>query len=111
FRPSAVRAYLGNKNVNFTETRSKPFVVIPVAYSQGKPVVWEQQNAWRAAWAKAAHGGGLIPLIVPQGTAEDTALLSSADALNGDSDAIKSIIEKYSAGGAIIVTLETDPAL
>jgi hypothetical protein len=109
FRPAAVREWLSQNNAHFEETRSKPVVVLPILNTGGHPVLWEQPTKWQDAW-QSAHGGGLVPVIVPTGGLEDIAAISTDEALGGNADALKALIDKYQADGAVVAELDSDPA-
>ena len=109
FRPAAVRNYLGQHNASFDETPGKPVGVLPVLVTTGRAVLWEDKTRWRAAWENNAHGGGLVPVIVPAGELARCGRSSStADAVNGKTEALKAMIERYRANGAVVATLDTD---
>ena len=105
FRPTAVRTFLGKKGAHFTETRSPPIVILPLYTGTGKPVLWEDHNAWRMAWDATPHGGYAVPIVVPAGTAQDLAALTTGDAVDGKPEPVKAIIAHYQAGSAATVTL------
>jgi hypothetical protein len=105
FRPTAVRTFLAKRNANFSDAQGKPVVVFPVYKNGDKLVLWEEPTLWRKLWADAAREAGLVPIIVPTGSADDKAALSAADAIAGKPSVIKPLIEKYQANGAIVVML------
>ncbi|HEU0118258.1 MAG TPA: DUF2066 domain-containing protein, partial [Alphaproteobacteria bacterium] len=108
FRPTAVRDYLGKHNTSYTETRAKPIVVMPIFANDGHPILWEDKTKWRMAWDADARSGGLVPVIIPTGELADVAIISTTDAMHGKSDAIKDLIDRYHANGAIVTVLDTD---
>ena len=55
FRPEPVRRLLRDQGIPFTETRSKPVVVLPVLTMGDRNVLWDDPNPWRAAWSKLAR--------------------------------------------------------
>jgi hypothetical protein len=109
FKPAAVRALLAKKGTNFSEVRSRPMLVLPLASFDGKEVLWDEGNKWRAVWKEAARGSSLVPLLVPTADAEDSALLSAQDALAGKTEALTALIRKYQATGALVAVLNADP--
>jgi hypothetical protein len=110
FRPAAIREWLSQNNAHYEETRSKPVVVLPVSNIGGHTVLWEEPTKWRSAWENA-HGGGIVPVIVPSGGLDDIAAISTDEALAGKEDALKALIDKYQADGAVVAELETDPGV
>nr|MDP9128596.1 DUF2066 domain-containing protein [Pseudomonadota bacterium] len=105
FRPGAVRSYLTSHNAFYTDAPSRPIVVLPIISTEGHTVLWEENTKWRAAWESGAHEGGLVPVVVPQGSLEDIALLSTEEAASGHKEAIRAMMDRYQAGGALVATL------
>jgi len=102
FSPGAVRRYLRDAGIRFAETRSKPLMVLPVYRAAGATLLWEDANGWRQAWAGFDANAGLVPLIVPAGTAEDTALLGPQQALAGDPARIAALARRYGAADVLL---------
>ncbi len=104
FRPAATRRFLSNKNAHYTETRSKPMLILPI-FQQGKthPVLWEEVTPWRTAWDNAARGDtGLVPITVAPGGLDDISAISPDEAINGKSEALQNLTAKYHAGGVVV---------
>ncbi len=60
---------------------------------------------------RVANSGGLVPVVVQaQGGLDDIAVVSTEEAVSGKPDAIKNIVEKYQAGGALVAILNGDPS-
>jgi len=107
FRPVATRDWLNQAGASFTETRSKPLLILPVYMSNHHPVLWEERTKWWTAWDNARNDG-LVPFFIPSGDLDDISALSTEEAVNGDASSIKALAEKYQAGGAAVVSLEGD---
>ena len=105
FKPNTVRNLLTKSHVAHSEVRSRPYIVMPISNLDGKPVLWEDTTAWRTAWAASPSDSGIVPVIIPAGGPDDVSLLSTADAVEGKNTAIKSLMDKYSAAGALFATL------
>jgi len=103
FAPGAVRSYLRDAGVRFAETRSKPLLVLPVYRTAEGALLWEENNSWRQSWAGFGPNSGLVPLIVPPGSAEDKALLGPQQALAGDPARIARLARRYGAADALLV--------
>ena len=105
FDPAAIRRLLRNANIPFTETLSKPLVVVPMMRSAAAApwLLWDDANVWRAAWARVPQDLGLVGLIVPAGTRDDAATLSTTQAAGKDLSALNALAQKHDAGGAVIV--------
>ncbi len=104
FDPVAIRRLLRGANIPFTETLSKPLVVVPMMRTDAAApwLLWDDANTWRAAWARVPQDLGLVGLIVPAGGAADSVVLSIEQAAGKDLSAINAFAEKYKAGGAVI---------
>lgn len=109
FKPNAVRSLLGGHSTKYTETQSKPVLILPLSNTTGHPILWEESTKWRAAWEASPRKSGLVPIIIPAGNLDDIAALSTEEAVNGKTDSIKNLIDKYQAGSAAAVTLSGDP--
>lgn len=105
FKPSAVRAWLDQNKIAYSDLKSGPMVVLPVYVNGGKPVLWEERTRWRAAWENNARDSGLVPVIVPDGELDDVSVVSTEDAASGKPDPLKAIAAKYHAAGTAVVTL------
>ena len=106
FNPNAVRLLLRNAGVPFTETVSKPLVVVPVMNSGGTASLWS--GAWHDIWLRAEPDGGLLPLIVPTGGAEDNAQVTAAVAVAKSAPALLALAERHQAGGVLVVAAAID---
>ena len=106
FDPFAIRRLLRNANIPFTETLSKPLVVVPMMRSDAAApwLLWDDSNTWRAAWARVPQDLGLVGLIVPTGGRADAGALSLDQAVSKDLGALNALASKYNAGGVVIVT-------
>jgi hypothetical protein len=125
FRPDQVRGLLRSAGIPFAETVSKPVTVLPVLTAGAAgPVLWDDPNPWRDAWANrnssqpspaggGGQGGGLVPLVVPLGDAADVAAIDAQKALAGDPDALAAITRRYGGGDALVAaaTLAADGTL
>lgn len=108
FRPGAVRNFLGGHNASFSDTVSRPVLVLPVMMNNGHPVLWEENTSWRQAWDSGAHGGGLVPVVLPTGGLDDIALLSTDEAMAGKDDSLAALANKYQAGSVLVTVLDGD---
>jgi len=113
FNPEAVRRLLRNAGVPFAETMSKPLVVVPVLRTQdGKTLLWEENNPWRAAWLNVASVNGLVPIYVPGAEPRDISAVSPDQAVAKDASALNTLAGSYGAGGALVAVAQMDgPAL
>jgi hypothetical protein len=105
-----VRHLLRQAKVPFAETPSRPLVVLAVLQSGDHPVLWEDPNPWRSAWASHPPARGLVPLVIPLGELEDVAAIDAAAATSGDEAHLHAISTRYSGDGVLVsrATLKGD---
>jgi hypothetical protein len=103
FRPEPVRRLLRDRGVAFTETRSKPLVVLPVLSAGNRAVLWDDPNPWRAAWARQPLVEGLVPMQVPVGDLAAVQAIDTQQAVKGDKDALAEIGRHYDNGDVLVV--------
>lgn len=108
FRPDAVRALLSGAGVPFAETMSKPLLVLPVLDAAGGPVLWEDPNPWRDAWAAHPLPTALVPLSVPLGGLEDVAAIDATAAEKGDDAKLQAIAKRYGNADVLVTRAALD---
>ncbi|HTH16354.1 MAG TPA: DUF2066 domain-containing protein [Magnetospirillum sp.] len=91
FNPAAVRKLLQGAGIAYAEPRNRVLVVVPVFKPvNGKPVLWDDPNPWRAAW-NGLGGGGLVPVVVPTGDLTDLQAITTEQAMAGNPDAMQAV--------------------
>lgn len=109
FYSDPVRQYLAGSGARYTATQSPPVVVVPILTQGDSRLLWDDGNAWLAAWA--SHGGGaLVPIRVPIGDIEDMAAIDPERALAGDLAAFDALARRYSAADTLVAEAQLDPA-
>lgn len=106
FDPGAVRRLLQSRLVDFTETVSKPVLVIPIFRSAQGTRLWDSPNPWMDAWLDFFDTERLVPVVVPFGDLADVADISIPEALTGDQESLRKIADRYEAGDAIVALAE-----
>jgi hypothetical protein len=106
FDPAAVRRLLQSRLVDFTETVSKPVLVIPVFRSAQGARLWDSPNPWMESWLDFFDTERLVPVVVPFGDLADVADISIAEALTGDAESLRAIATRYNAGDTIVALAE-----
>src|SRR3546814_140056 len=106
FRPEEVRRLLQGQGIAFTETRSKPVVVIPIYRSDAGTRLWDSPNPWLDAWLDFPGGERLVPLVVPFGDLQDIRDVRAENALSGDRAALQAIADRHGAGSAPVAGAE-----
>jgi hypothetical protein len=109
FNGVAVRKLLRDANIKYAETRPRAVVVLPVFKGRdGKPVLWDEPNPWRAAWV-AQGAGGLVPLVVPPGDPADTAGIDATQALGNDPDRLDAIGRRFHTPDVMVAAAGISP--
>ena len=106
FDPASVRTLLQSRLVDFTETVSKPVLVIPVFRSAQGTRLWDSPNPWLEAWLDFFDTERLVPVVVPFGDLADVADLSIPEAITGDTESLMKTTTRYEAGDAIVALAE-----
>ena len=108
FHPGPIRALLRSAGIPFTETVSKPLIIVPLyRESVGERLfLWEDPNPWRIAWEEPAAENGLVPFVLPLGDIDDLTTLSMEQAVEGDQDALGALSARYGAAGSLVVAAE-----
>lgn len=87
FRADAIRRLLQDNRLPYSETMSRPVLLVPVWQSNEGARIWEADNPWREAWARRPDADGLVPLSVappmPAGGPSLERLFGSPDELRG----------------------------
>lgn len=107
FKKNGVRDLLRQSAIPFTETVSKPILVLPVYEFAGTRLLWDDPNPWRQAWAEQRPRDTLVPLIVPRGDLGDVAAISEAQALAGDDDRLAAIAGRYGVDDVLVAHAAT----
>ncbi len=101
YKPESVRALLFSSGGHFITTRAPLLLVVPVYRSANGDLLWQTGNPWLEAWKNAATRAGLVPIVVPAGTPEDTQAFTTAD--YGDAAKLAALADRYHADNAVIV--------
>lgn len=102
FKPEGVRALLQQQGLAFTETFSKPLLVLPVYQTADTVVLFDDPNPWRDAWNARPSTGGLLPTVVPLGDLADMATIDARQAITGDAGRLGALAPRYGAGEAVV---------
>ncbi|MEQ8666204.1 MAG: DUF2066 domain-containing protein [Rhodospirillales bacterium] len=103
FKESDIRTLLHEFGLPFSETASKPAVVLPVLNRAGAATLWREPNPWRSAWASSQLPSLPVPLLLPVGDIEDVGTVSVEMAMIGDRTTLQALASRYNAGAAIVV--------
>lgn len=103
FKAQKIRKLLLEYNIPFSETQSKPVIVLPVYRKNKALLLWEDSNVWRKAWYMLPESDGLVPLIHPLGDLTDISVIGPTQAINGDLDSLTAIARHYGRGDVLVV--------
>ena len=110
FDADLVRAELRGAQVPFSETRSRPVLILPLlkASSFGNYILWEDPNPWRSVWETLPGGQGLVPVLTGLGDLEDFSSVGPAEALSRAADAMSFLKLKYGVDRVITAQAELE---
>jgi hypothetical protein len=95
FKADAVRNLLQRTGIAFSETVSKPVLVLPVLETAGFVSLWTDPNPWLAGWQTYDQIGSHVPFILPKGGAEEAAAISANDIITGNPDTVAKLESTY----------------
>jgi hypothetical protein len=107
FNPVAVRQFFAGRGIAYAEVASRPVLILPVYNDGRKPLLWEEESPWLAAWLDRGSGDGLVPITVPYGDLADIRDISAVQAVLVDREAIQTIGARYGAAQAVIANART----
>ena len=81
-------------------------MVLPVYRDGSNLVLWDDPNAWRAAWSQRPAGPGPGRVVLPLGDAGDLAAIDAEKAGSGRPEALTAIAQRNS-GSETVVALAT----
>ncbi len=102
FIPEEIEFLLRGTGIPFAMTQSQPAVVLAVLETGGARRLWDDPNAWRAAWANRPASAGLFTLVVPIGDLTDVSTIGVDGALAEIALAHDAIAVRYQAAGTLV---------
>ena len=111
FDPKAMGNYFSISGVQYTDTKSKPLLVLPVFQTNGKTTIWGPENLWLKTWASTQFGATLVPMEVPIGDLDDVADINDDNALRFERKSLDRMLLRYNAREAAIMIAVPDRAL
>jgi hypothetical protein len=104
FNPVAVRAFLRQSGIAFTETRSRPALVVPIVTGS----TFDPMSSWALAWADPSLQQGLVPFVLPQDDTADLALLMRPDLLQVEWAAWSGMARRHNATSVVLAIASED---
>ncbi|HTI85371.1 MAG TPA: DUF2066 domain-containing protein [Alphaproteobacteria bacterium] len=108
FQPDDIRALLHQSGVPFSETPSKPVLVLPIVESSQGQVLSETTD-WYAAWAKFVPGDGLVPFILPGNADEVAAVIPPNQASAANQRVLTDLANRSGAGSVLVAVAREHP--
>ncbi len=110
FLPEKIKPILERNGIALPSTQGAAMLVLPVwtAVAGGPPVLWED-NPWRKAWLNLNAQQAQIPIIIPLGDQDDSAILTPQDAVNGDPIKLEALRRRYDVKTLLVAYAEPAP--
>ncbi|MDZ7588562.1 MAG: heavy-metal-associated domain-containing protein [Parasphingorhabdus sp.] len=83
-------------------SRSPPLLVLPIQWTGGAPIVFEQRTEWQKAWARFRAGDSTIDYVRPYGSGSDSLLLTAGQADRHDRQWWRNILDQFGAADVLI---------
>lgn len=100
FRADAIRRLLQDNRLPYSETMSRPVLLVPVWQSNDGVRIWENDNPWRDAWTRRPDAeGGLVPFSIAPPMANGPTL----ERLFGSPDELRAIMRRGNFDDALLV--------
>ena len=100
FRADAIRRLLQDNRLPYSETMSRPVLLVPVWQSNEGARIWEADNPWREAWLRRPDAeGGLVPLSVAPAMSSGPSL----ERLFGSPDELRGLMRRGNFDDALLV--------
>lgn len=102
FKKDEIRELLRRSGIPFSETPSKPVLVLPVYEAAGVRNLWDDPNPWWAAWQARAEQVSVVPFIVPIGDLTDVATVGAEQAISGDTKPLQALAGRYESEDILV---------
>ena len=83
-------------------SRSAPMLLIPVQWSGGSAVAFEQKTAWADAWQRFRAGDSSVDYVRPTGVGADSLLVNEGQAGRRDRGWWRSVLDQYAAADVLV---------
>ena len=92
-------AYLGEEG---QAARSAPMLVLPVTFSGGTQLMYEQRNPWQRAWAEFQAGQSRVNYVRPQGSGGESLLLTYGQTTRRSRVWWNNILDEFGAADVLV---------
>ena len=80
----------------------RPAIVLAVLKGGDRPVLWDDPNPWRDAWANHVTQEGPVSAMLPIGDLPDVQAIDAAAALRGDPAALRTLSSRYQNADVLV---------
>jgi hypothetical protein len=84
------------------EQRSTSMLTIPIAYSGGAGIAFEQDNPWVQAWGRFRTGNSAIDYVRPSGTGSDSLLLNLGQTTRPGRAWWRTVLDQYGSNDVLV---------
>ena len=84
------------------EQRSTSMLTIPIAYSGGAAIAFEQDNPWVQAWGRFRTGNSSIDYVRPSGTGSDSLLLNLGQTTRPGRAWWRTVLDQYGSNDMLV---------
>ena len=102
FDPGEVRAFMRRNAVSYSENQAPPALVLAVLDAAEGLVLWDEGNAWAAAWGAGRHGAELLPVRLPLGDATDIIAITAERAVSATWAELAPLASRYGTKDVIV---------
>src|SRR5262245_21299538 len=104
FNPVTVRQLLRQAGLAFTETRSRPAVVIAIV----DDARFDPMSEWARTWSDPVYGQGLVPMILPDADVEHDEILARRDLAQAAWESLAPLVRRYSPSLVVVAIASSD---
>ncbi len=111
FSKKSVRRLLRDFGVGFSETFSKPILLLPVLQDHLGTFLWDQGSGWLKAWEELVRPHSLLKIKVPKVNDGLEGLITAEQAATGDESHLEAARKQFGTAGILVVIaqLKKDP--
>jgi hypothetical protein len=88
--------------VSSVSSRSAPMLLMPIEWSGGARIAYEQKTEWMDAWNRYRTGNSAVDYVKPAGTGPDSLLLTAGQQTRPGRGWWRSILDQYAASDVLI---------
>jgi len=83
-------------------SRSAPMLLLPIEWSGGARIAYEQKTEWQDAWSRYRTGNSSVDYVRPAGTGPDSMLLTAGQQTRPGRGWWRTILDQYAASDVLI---------